>query len=146
MKLLYRYKFTWDDAIAFADANAIDQSKLIEAPFTPTPKPAPTKTFEEKVKECEKSNLGVRYVITGDDVSSVSITLENDTGGTEQGDFVVPYCKVFTGFGNGDFLYISAQITRGSGSIICKIYDGEKIVAQSKASGFPNIATCSTQK
>lgn len=145
-KLVHRYTLTWNDAVAMATANEIDLSKIFYAPFTPTPKPASTKTFNEKVQECEKSNVGIRYVITGDKVSSVSITQENDTSGTEQGKFALPYCDVFKDFDKGDFLYISAQIESGSGSITCKIYDEEKLISQATASGGFSIATCSATK
>jgi hypothetical protein len=89
--------------------------------------------------------MGIRYVISGTGVTAVSLTWKNDTGGTEQGDYEVPFCKIYTGFKSGDFLYISAQITEptsGAGSITCSIYDGSDVVAKANASSFPSIATC----
>lgn len=101
-------------------------------------------------EECEKSNVGVRYVITGDRVSIVSLTQSSDTGGMELGDFALPYCRIMSGFDEGDPLYISAHINDDSGSVTCKIYDDEKLVSQStakaSAGGFPAVATCSATK
>jgi hypothetical protein len=101
-------------------------------------------------EKCEKSNLGVRYVITGKDVGLVSVTQSSDTGGMELGDFAVPYCRMMSGFDEGDPLYISAHIDGDSGSVTCKIYDGETLLSQSTAraqeGGFAAIATCSATK
>jgi hypothetical protein len=109
-----------------------------------------TRTDTEKAFDgCAKSGVGVRYVIEANEVSGVSLTFSNDSNGTEQGNFSTPYCKTFTNFKKGDFLYISAQIilpTTGAGSITCKIYDGDKVISQASANGFPNIATCNTSK
>jgi hypothetical protein len=95
---------------------------------------------------CMESDSGVRYVITGEGVNSVSLTWQNDTGGTEQADFLVPFCEDYDGFSSGDFLYISAQIrspTSGAGSITCRIYDGTTVIAEANAYDFASIATCS---
>jgi hypothetical protein len=101
-------------------------------------------------QDCENSNIGVRYVITGDKVGVVSITQSSDTGGMELGDFAVPYCRIMSGFEEGDPLYISVRIHGDSGTVTCKIYDEEKIVSQSSArahqGGFAAIATCSATK
>lgn len=112
---------------------------------TQTPRPTSTPDLRSPFEKCVQSGQGVRYVISGSGVEAVSLTWENDTGGTNQGDYKVPYCKTFTGFGHGDFLYISAQIvapTSGAGSITCRIYDGTSIVAEASAHGFASIATC----
>lgn len=114
----------------------------------PSPTPMPTKKLTD-FEKCEQSGIGVRLVVDGKNVSAVSLTWQNDTNGTEQGDYKVPFCKPYLGFSSSDFLYISAQIilpTSGAGSITCKIYDGNEILAEASASGFPNIATCSTSK
>jgi hypothetical protein len=126
------------------------QTKTAEPTSTPRPtvppKPTNTPDLRSPFEKCVQSGQGVRYVIFEEGVSAVSLTWENDTGGTEQGDYKVPYCKTYTGFKRGDFLYISAQIikpTSGAGSIKCRIYDGNTIVAEANASGFASIATCS---
>ena len=98
---------------------------------------------------CAPPRQGVRYVISGNGVTSVSLTWQNDTGGTNQGEYNLPFCKTYLGFSSGDFLYISVQIsepTSGAGSIICRIYDGNNVVAEANANGFSSIATCSGSK
>jgi hypothetical protein len=121
--------------------------QTVEALGTPWPPyiqstPIPKSPFEE----CATSGLGVRYVIEGSGVTAMSITQQNDKNGTDQGDYRIPYCRLFRGFQPGDFVYISAQIiqpTSGAGSITCKIYSGNTVIAQATASGFASIATCS---
>lgn len=80
----------------------------------------------------------------------VSITQSSDTGGMELGNFAGPYCRMLTGFEDGDQLYISANLDDDSGLVTCKIYDEEKLVSQSTArareGGFATIATCSATK
>lgn len=113
---------------------------------TSTPRPTNTPDLRSPFEKCVQSGQGVRYVITGNGVSGVSVTWENDTGGTEQGDYELPFCVTYLGFRRGDFLYISAQIiqpTSGAGSIQCRIYQGNTIIAEANARGFASIATCS---
>lgn len=87
----------------------------------------------------------VRYEVVGDGVSAVSLTWENGTGGTDQGDYNLPFRMTYS-MERGDFVYISAQIIRptsGAGSIECHIYvDGVERYS-ARASGFASIATCS---
>lgn len=111
---------------------------------TTTPKPTPTKDTRSKFQKCADADYGISYVITGSNVTGVSITLQNDMGGTEQGDYRLPYCNHMVNFSHGDFLYISAQILGGSGSIECRIVQEGVVLSKAKASGFPNIATCRT--
>jgi hypothetical protein len=133
-----------------ATSDAWKQSLWMTETAAPTRTKGPTSTpdkrseSEKRLDQCEHSGSGVRYVITGN-ATSVSITQQNDTGGTDQGDYRVPYCASFSGFRNGDFLYISAQ-NNGGGSFTCKIYDGSSVVAQATAKGEYAIATCSTSK
>ncbi len=97
-------------------------------------------------EKCVDSRSGVRYVITGESVTGVSLTWQNDRGGTDQGNYKIPFCNPYSGFESGDFLYISAQIiqpTSGAGSIKCYIYDDNWVIAEANASGFAAIATCS---
>ena len=132
---------------------------LVARPTVPPPPTAtliPTRAFvtptpdrRSRFERCVQSNEGVRYVIVGNGVTAVSLTWQNDTGGTDQGDYRVPFCKSYFRFRRGDFLYISAQIIRPTsyaGSIECRIYDGETIIARGHASGFAAIATCSGSK
>ena len=120
---------------------------------TTTPSPAPTPDLSSALEKCVDSP-GVKYVVKNNSGDSslnqieISVTLQNDLNGTEQGKFVTPYCREFQGFNTGDFLYISAQInSEGFGEQVeCIIYDEDQIVSQSTASGFASIATCSTTK
>lgn len=111
----------------------------------PTRTPGPTFTPDSRsdFEKCRDSGSGVRYVISGTNVDAVSLTWENDTGGTNQGDYLIPFCVPYRGFESGGFVYISAQIETGSGNIICVIYEESKKIAEARASGFASIATCS---
>jgi len=99
--------------------------------------------LERDFEECVNSDSGVRYVISGSGVNRVSLTWENDNGGTSQMESSLPICKRFTGFEQGSFVYVSAQISEGQGSIQCRIYDGSRLIAEGEAHGFASIATCS---
>ena len=79
-------------------------------------------------------------------MNAVSLTLQNDSNGTDQGDYRLPLCGTYTGFDPGEFLYISAQIiqpTSGAGKMKCEIWFGSDLISTASASGFANIATCS---
>ena len=100
--------------------------------------------------ECETSNVGVRYVLTGEGITTVSVTQSSDTNGMELGELEVPFCRTMMGFEAGDPLYISAIIDGDSGSVTCKIYDGPQLLSSSTAraseGGFAAIATCRATK
>lgn len=82
----------------------------------------------------------VTYEVTGS-ASSVSVTLENDQGGTEQGEYALPFKETFT-MERGDFAYISAQNQGESGSVTCRILiDGEEW-RESTSEGAYVIASC----
>jgi hypothetical protein len=107
----------------------------------------PTLDTRTPLEKCVESR-GVKYVVTGEGVLATALTWQNDTGGTEQGEYGVPFCKQYTGFESGDFVYISAQFIRATnlakiGNITCRIYDGDSIIAEGHADGFASIATCS---
>ncbi|MBW8010875.1 MAG: hypothetical protein FVQ83_06495 [Chloroflexi bacterium] len=83
----------------------------------------------------------VVYEIEGT-ANRVSLTYENETGGTEQRDSNVPFKKTYIMEG-GDFAYISAQNLGEFGTVTCKItVDGEDW-KESTSSGAYVIATCS---
>jgi hypothetical protein len=93
----------------------------------PPPPPAP-------------STYQVTYEVTGS-TYGVSVTYENDQGGTEQGDYEIPFKKTYT-MDRGDFAYISAQNMDDSGSVTCKILiDGEDW-RESTSQGAYVIASC----
>lgn len=115
----------------------------IIAPTT-TPKDA-----QEEYDRCRGAAYGgVSYTVTtkSGQVSEVSVTLENDSGGTDQGDFNLPFCRNFIGFSSGDSVNISAQIiqpTEGAGVIMCEIVWGGRLLGIGYADGYASIATCS---
>jgi hypothetical protein len=84
----------------------------------------------------------VTYEVTGDGAYSGSMTYENETGGTEQGDYKLPFRKVFD-MGFGDFAYISAQNNGESGKITCRILIDGIEWKKSTSSGAYAIASCS---
>lgn len=109
------------------------------------PEATSTPDLRSDFEKCFQSS-GVRYIIAGSSQTSVSLTFQNDTNGTEQGEYSVPFCMPYENFYINDFLYISAQISSEYGSITCAIYDGDRKIAESKASGFASIASCSGMK
>lgn len=93
---------------------------------------------------CDSSSSSVRveYEITGT-ASTVSVTLNNATGGTEQfSDVYVPHTYTFEKYTDW-FLYISAQNQGDSGSVTVTIYLNGEVVATSTSSGAYVIATAS---
>lgn len=107
-------------------------------------------SFQSSENDCNITSNGVTYLIqevdSSRDVSKISITLQNDQGGIEQGEFSLPFCRDFSNFFRGDFLYISAQIiqpTQNAGQITCKIYQDNELISQATANDFPSIASCS---
>jgi len=104
----------------------MDSDKSITANFEPEPPPTPE----------------VEYKITGT-ASKVFVTLNNESGGTEQFDNVsVPHTYTFEEFDDW-FLYISAQNLGESGSVTVTIYLNGEVVATSTSSGAYVIATAS---
>lgn len=101
------------------------------------PRPAPA---------CEE----VRYYVFGS-APSVSITMANATGDTEQlADIPLPLRSTAgregLGLGclpPGAFLYISAQNQGETGDVNCQINRGDRIVAESRSFGAYVVATCS---
>lgn len=88
----------------------------------------------------EKTSYKVKYEIPGT-ATSVSITLQNAQGGTEQGDYKVPFSQIFT-FQSGEYVYISAQNNDDHGTVTCKIYvDGVEVKSSTSTGAFV-IATC----
>ena len=131
-----------------------DPSPLPAIVMTATPDPAGTPTPLVKTADqrsdfdrCAEPASGVvLYMLIGEDVQAVSVTWGNDTGGTNQGDYKVPFCYRYAGFEPDDPLYISAQIalpSENAGEIHCRIYDGFRVIAEAQAGGFASIATCS---
>jgi hypothetical protein len=91
--------------------------------------------------EVDTGTRVVIYKIAGT-TSRADYTIENSQGGTEQGEVSVPWTKTFT-FRRGDFVYLSAQNQRDSGTIKCEIWVDGKLFKNSSSSGGYMIASCS---
>jgi hypothetical protein len=82
----------------------------------------------------------VIYEVTGS-ATGISVTLENADAGTEQGEFALPFKKIFR-MKVGSFIYISAQNKGETGDVTCTIYlDGQKYKTAT-SSGAYTIASC----
>lgn len=83
----------------------------------------------------------VTYSVEGT-ASTVSLTYNNNQGGTEQETVTVPWTRNITAK-DGDFLYISAQNQDESGDVVVRIIvDGQEI-KHSNSSGRYSIASAS---
>ena len=94
--------------------------------------------------ECDSTTSAavVEYSITGT-ASTVFVSLNNATGGTEQfGNVSVPHTYRYDNFTDW-FLYISAQNQGESGSVTVTIYLNGEIVKTSTSEGAYVIATAS---
>lgn len=80
----------------------------------------------------------VTYDLTGQ--GTVSVTLQNESGGTEQFDTPLPYHRDLGGFSG--FVYISAQLNN-TGTVTCEIKQGDTVIQNATSSGQYVIATCS---
>ena len=129
-----------DNQLAAATADAQTSYFVVR----PTDESSPEMEDQIRFNKCVSLIDGIKYVIKGDYVTAVSLTFENDTSGTDQGNYKTPFCTRYTNFLQGDFLYISAQIIEGSGAMTCQIYDGYEVIAEANANGYASIATCST--
>jgi len=85
----------------------------------------------------------IEYRVTGFNIQRVSLTYESEGGGTAQiSNSTVPWSYAFKAK-EGDFLYISAQIVEGTGSVTVSILDGGDMWKTTSSSGFASIATVS---
>jgi hypothetical protein len=62
------------------------------------------------------------------------------SNGTEQAEYLIPFCAPYLNFRTGDFVYISGQITSDTGDLTCEIRHNNRTIAQGYASSFANIA------
>lgn len=81
----------------------------------------------------------VTYEVTG--TGSASLTIQNESGGTEQFEVGLPWSRSFNPPLDG-FVYVSAQLN-GSGDVHCKITQGGRVVQEASSSGEYVIASCS---
>jgi hypothetical protein len=86
----------------------------------------------------------VTYDLTGQ--GSVSVTMQNASGGTEQFETRLPYHldlgPAGTFGGLSGFVYISAQL-QSSGTVTCEIKKGDQVIQSATSSGEYVIASCS---
>jgi hypothetical protein len=80
----------------------------------------------------------VTYDLTGQ--GSVSVTLQNASGGTEQFETPLPYHLDLGGVTG--FVYISAQL-QDTGTVTCEIKQGDQVVQTATSTGQYVIASCS---
>jgi len=88
------------------------------------------------------NSRSVKYQVTGS-ASTVSLTLNNATGGTEQiASATLPWSESFT-VQKGDFLYVSAQNNGSSGSVTATVYVNNRVLQTATSTGAYVIATAS---
>ena len=88
------------------------------------------------------STFDVVYSVIGEGTSRASLTIQNETGGTEQMDVTLPWSTRFTAE-SGQFVYISAQNDTDSGSIKCEILVDDARIQSAESDGAFAIASCS---
>lgn len=84
----------------------------------------------------------IEYRVNGT-AQRVSLTYESEGGGTAQISSVAPPWSYSFRAEKDDFLYISAQIVQGTGSVTVAIYKGGDQIESTTSSGFASIATAS---
>jgi hypothetical protein len=82
------------------------------------------------------------YLLAGT-APEVSVTLNNETGGTEQFTTTLPYERALPTAPPNGFVYISAQNQADYGDVTCTITAGFGILQTATSSGAYVIATCS---
>lgn len=84
----------------------------------------------------------IEYTITGLGVQRVAITYEGESGSSQISSATIPWSHAFKAKRDG-FLYVSAQISQGTGSITVTIRKNGETIHTGTASGFAAIATAS---
>lgn len=85
----------------------------------------------------------IEYRVTGSSVNRVSLTYQASTGSTQQiSSQALPWSFTRTA-SSGDFLYVSAQIIDGTGSVTVTIFRNGSQFQTATSSGFAAIATAS---
>ncbi len=114
------------------------------APTLPPPPTAPPTTAPPTTAYVPPPPPSVTYDLTGQ--GSVSVTLQNASGGTEQFETGLPYHldlgPAGTFGGLSGFVYISAQL-QSSGSVTCEIKKGGQVIQTATSTGQYVIASCS---
>jgi hypothetical protein len=91
--------------------------------------------------ERSSDTYSIKYRVSGT-TTRASLTYENESSNTEQIVVSLPWSESFTAE-KGQFLYISAQNEKGSGSIKCEILQGGEVIEEATSSGAYVIASCS---
>jgi hypothetical protein len=115
------------------------------APTTTSPPPTtPPPTAPPTTRYVPPPPPSVTYDLTGR--GSVSVTLQNASGGTEQFETPLPYHldlgPAGTFGGLSGFVYISAQL-QDTGSVTCTIKKGDQVIQTATSTGQYVIASCS---
>ena len=94
-------------------------------------------------RQAEEVRLrNVKYAVEGSG-SSVSLTMTNATGGTEQAEIAkLPWSRILK-CAKGTILILSAQNGRSSGIITAEIYVDDKLLKTATSSGAYTIASVS---
>jgi hypothetical protein len=105
----------------------------------------PTANTPSVPKISVPTKTSVQYTVEGW-YTGIAVTLNNDTGGTEQYDVgAVSFSKYYPDFQN-NFLYISAQNQGNYGSVTVSIYVDGRLYKSASSSGGYVIATASGTK
>ncbi len=84
----------------------------------------------------------VVYKVTGS-TDQASLTMATSSGGTSQIKVSLPYSTPASTYKDGDFMYISAQNQRSSGSVTTAIYVDGELWKSTTSTGAYVIATAS---
>ncbi len=103
------------------------------------------------VEEIKAATPRVRYEVGGT-TTQASITMETPTGTSQQSKIDVPLRTkagatfIQYAFSRGDFVYLSAQNSKGFGTVTCRITtEAGEVIAENSASGGYAIASCKGQ-
>jgi hypothetical protein len=114
----------------------------IRNPFKASSPKYPTYTFPTKTPKPTTNIVKIEYVLEGT-ADTVSVTMQNQSGNTEQHSSVsLP--KTYTlNVEPGSFIYISAQNNDRSGSVTCTIKANGVAIETATSYGAFVISTCS---
>jgi hypothetical protein len=117
----------------------ISKSVTVSLPTLPETEPEPSPLPEPETPD---KTPKVEYKISGT-ATSVSVTLSNSTGGTEQySNVILPKVYSYSNF-DGNFLYISAQNNGDSGTVDVECYYEGVLKDSAHSEGAYVIATAS---
>lgn len=125
-------------------SNIPTRTPTFDVPATLTVMFMPTATADMRTdyEKCSQGKFGLRYLVYGT-AESASITLFNDTGAIEQGDYYLTFCKAYYQFKPYSSASIVAQKdTAGIDEITCEIrYNGETIAQGTSFSPY-GLVSC----